>query len=313
MKILVTGGAGYIGSRLSESLADLGHKIVVVDTFWFGNSLSSRGDIEFIQGDIREFDREWLDGVETVIHLAAVANDPSADLDPQLSWEIGALGTRNIFEAMLGSSAKRIIIASSGSVYGVKSESKVTEDLSLLPISVYNKVKMIKERVALSYADKISVVILRPATVCGLSKRLRLDLAVNAITFDALSSRQVNVDGGDQMRPHLHIEDMVSTYIHFVDNPELIGIYNVGFENMTIKDLALLVSEKTGAEVHFNNSSDPRSYKLDSSKLLNTGFQPKKNIENAISDLTQEYSESGITASSLNYNVKWMKSSNERN
>ena len=312
MKILITGGAGYIGSKLTEKLVDLGHDIVVVDTFWFGNSLRTRKKIELIEGDIREFNSAWLDGVETVIHLAAVANDPSADLDPSLSWEIGALGTRKIFETMLNSSTRRIIVASSGSVYGVKSELKVTEELSLLPISVYNKVKMIKERVALSYADTISVAILRPATVCGLSNRLRLDLAVNAITYDALSSHQINVDGGDQMRPHLHIDDMVSTYVHFVDNPGLVGIYNVGFENLTIKDLAVLVSEKTGAKICFNDSSDPRSYRLDSSKLLSTGFKPEKNIEDAIGELAERYAEIGITASDINYNVRWMNFSNEK-
>jgi nucleoside-diphosphate-sugar epimerase len=307
MNIFITGGAGYIGTRLTGKLLETGHKVTVLDTFWFGNYLVESSNLRVITGDILSIRPEWLHEIDVIIHLAAVANDPSVELNPMLSWEIGALGTRHVFENAILSGVERILVASSGSVYGVKEESQVTEDLSLIPISVYNKVKMIKERVALSYKDNISLVIFRPATVCGYSPRMRLDLAVNALTYDALSKGIIKVDGGKQFRPHLHMDDMVRAYMHMIDNPGIEGTFNVGFENMTIRDLATKISEETGAKIEYSESNDPRSYRLDSSRLLSNGFIPSKTVQDAIIELKAKFENGDIHASDDNYNVKAMK------
>ena len=169
MHILVTGGCGYIGSVLVPKLLALGHRVTVLDIMWFGNFLPEHKSLTVIKKDIRSIDELSIDRMDAVVHLANVANDPCGDLDSKLTWEINALATMRLVEWTIRGGAKQFVYASSGSVYGVKEEPDVTEDLSLLPISDYNKTKMISERVLLSYKDDILVQCIRPATVCGLS------------------------------------------------------------------------------------------------------------------------------------------------
>src|SRR3990167_7493733 len=176
MKILVTGGCGYKGSVLVPKLLDYGHKVAVVDIMWFGNALIPHQNLQVIEADIRYPEDSWFVGVEAVIHLASVANDPCTDLDPKLSWETSALGTMLLADRAVKHGVKKFIYASSGSVYGISDALHVVEDTPLLPISEYNKAKMVAERVLLSYADKMIVQIVRPATVCGYSPRMRLDV-----------------------------------------------------------------------------------------------------------------------------------------
>ena len=157
MKILLTGGCGYIGTNLTEALLDLGHRVTVVDIMWFGNYLKPHKNLDITQADIRDIEKIPMDGVDTVIHLANIANDPTGDLNARLTWEVNALSSKFLIEKAMEKKVKKFIFASSGSVYGIKEELQVTEDLSLVPITDYNKTKMISESVLLSYRDKITL------------------------------------------------------------------------------------------------------------------------------------------------------------
>ena len=307
-KIIVTGGAGYVGSRLIQSLIDKKYEVTCIDTMWFGNYLKSHPKLKIIKGDFRNYLND-LKGKDVLIHLANIANDPAVDLDPVLSWEINVLGSRMISDAAIRHNVSQIIYASSGSVYGVQDAPKVTEDLELKPISVYNKTKMCAEAIFLSSSTKgISTHIIRPATVCGLSPRMRLDVSVNMLTFQALSKGVITVYGGNQTRPNIHIDDMVDVYKFFIENPNLNSdTYNAGFENISINDLASIIQEKTGAKVSRTESNDPRSYRQDSSKLINLGFRPKKKISNAIEEIINAYKDDQVKDKIEWYTVEMMK------
>jgi nucleoside-diphosphate-sugar epimerase len=203
---------------------------------------------------------------------------------------------------------KQFIFASSGSVYGVKDEPNVTEDLTLVPISVYNKTKMVAERVFLSYADQMQVHCVRPATVCGVSPRMRLDVSVNMLSYQALKNGHITVFGGDQTRPNIHIQDIADVYRHFLAHPEIeSGCYNAGFENISILDMAEQVQSKIGAEIVVSVSNDPRSYRQDSSKLLATGFQPSHSVADAIAEIADAFAQNSLLDGDECYTVKWMK------
>lgn len=308
MNILLTGGCGYVGSVLANSLLDSGHSLRVFDTTWFGNHLSPRKNLEIIVGDMRELPSTLTNDIECIVHLANIANDPSVELNPALSWEVNVLGTQQLAELAIRSGVKQFIYASSGSVYGIKDEEQVTEDLTLVPISTYNKTKMVAERVALSYQNSMRVHCIRPATVCGCSPRMRLDVSVNMLTFQALENGRITVFGGDQTRPNIHVKDMVRVYEHFIEHPLLDnGSYNAGFENISILEIAERVCAKVDAEVEVSASNDPRSYRQNSDKLLATGFQPRYSVNDAMDDLITLYQSGGLEDLDEYYTVKWMK------
>ena len=307
MKILLTGGCGYIGTNLTEALLDLGHDVTVVDIMWFGNYLKPHKNLDITQADIRDIEKIPMDGVDTVIHLANIANDPTGDLNARLTWEVNALSSKFLIEKAIENKVKKFIFASSGSVYGIKEELQVTEDLPLVPITDYNKTKMISESVLLSYRDKITLYIIRPATVCGYSPRMRLDLSVSLLTMHALTKGEITVFGGKQIRPNIHMNDMVSVYLHLLDlGSEDAGIYNAGFENISILDIANKVSDQIPSEIVVTESDDPRSYRLNSDKLLKTGFRPKWNVENGIQDVIKAYEQGKFEAEDRYYNMKIM-------
>lgn len=308
MNILITGGAGYIGTQLTKALLARGYKVTILDLFWFGDFLGEHKNLTKIRGDAREIKNISIGNFDAIFHFASVANDPCTHLDPALGWDISVQSSFQLADHALRSRVPRIIYASSGSVYGVKNEEKVTENLELVPISVYNKAKIAAERIFLSYQDDINIQIVRPATVCGYSERMRLDVAVNLLTIQALTNNEITVLGGDQFRPNIHILDLVSTYLHLLDNPNLNGIYNAGFENITINDLAKKISDITKAEIKHENSNDPRSYRIDSSKLIKTGFTPKYNVEYAINEIAQLYKNGTLKNRDVFYNVNWMRS-----
>ena len=308
MKILLTGGCGYIGTNLTNSLLDLGHKITVVDIMWFGNYLNSHNNLSVIQADIRDIDKIPMDGVDTIIHLANIANDPTGDLNSKLTWEINALASMLLIEKAIKNGVKQFIFASSGSVYGVKEEPQVTEDLPLLPISDYNKSKMISERILLSYQDKITLQIIRPATVCGYSPRMRLDLSVSMLTMQALTNGNITVFGGQQTRPNIHMNDMIGVYLHFLELREkAVGIYNAGFENISILDIAKKVTDHVSAEVEITESTDPRSYRQNSDRLIGTGFTPGYGVENGIRDVIKAHNEDKLRDEDRYYNIRTMQ------
>lgn len=304
----MTGGCGYIGTVLTEKLLADGHKLKVIDTQWFGNHLKAHPNLTVLKEDIRNIDDIDLNQIDTVLHLANIANDPAVELNPTLSWEVNVLAAQQLADKAVRNGVKHFVYASSGSVYGVKDEPHVTEDLTLVPISVYNKTKMVAERVLLSYRDKMQVHCIRPATVCGISPRMRLDVSVNMLTFQALKNNKITVFGGNQTRPNIHIKDMVRVYQHFVNNSVIeAGCYNAGFENISILDIAEMVKNKLGAEIIISESNDPRSYRQNSEKLLNTGFEQMYGVEYAINEIIEEYKKGNLIESDECYTVKWMK------
>ena len=307
MKILVTGACGYKGSVLVPKLLDNNHEVVALDIMWFGNSLRTHENLEIVKTDVIQYDSVPLSGIDAVVHLSSVANDPCGDLDPKLTWETSCLATMKLIDNCVRNGVKQFIFASSGSVYGLKEERDVTEDLLLVPLSEYNKTKMVAERALLSYEKEISLQIVRPATVCGLSPRMRLDVSVNMLTMQALTKGKIRVLGGQQTRPNIHIDDITDLYLFLIENPQITGIYNAGFENLSILKIAEMISDVTSAEIIVEPSNDHRSYRVNSEKLLNTGFTPKKNVKNAIDEIIQSYKSGNLTDQKIHYNLLWMQ------
>lgn len=309
MKILVTGGCGYKGTVLVPKLLAQGHEVTVLDIQWFGNFLAPHPRLRVIEGDVRDSERVPVEGHEAIIHLSSVANDPCSDLDPKLTWEISALATMQLADRAVRAGVRQFLYASSGSVYGVKHEPEVTEDLTLTPLSEYNKTKMVAERVMLSYADRMAVQIVRPATVCGYSPRMRLDVSVNMLTMQALTKGVITVFGGTQTRPNIHIDDITDVYLHLLARPQLTGIYNAGFENITILEIAERVQRHVQAQIRITPSNDPRSYRVNSDKLLATGYLPRKTVEDAIRELVARYRANELRDEDQFHNLRWMQRS----
>jgi nucleoside-diphosphate-sugar epimerase len=307
MLILVTGACGYKGNVLVPKLLSAGHSVIAFDIMWFGNDLIVHPQLTIIKGDVREINTIPLEGVDIVIHLSSIANDPAGDLDPKLTWEVSALATMQLADRAVRNGVKQFIYASSGSVYGLKEELFVTEDLTLVPISEYNKTKMVAERVVLSYSDKMIVQVVRPATVCGMSRRMRLDVAVNMLTMQALTKGEITVLGGDQTRPNIHIDDITDLYLFLIERKDIIGIYNAGFENLTIKTIAEMICNYANAKIILKPSNDPRSYRVDSTKLLETGFKPKKNVNDAISEICESYKKGILKEEERFITLNWMQ------
>ena len=308
MNILVLGGCGYVGTALTKMLLAEGHFVTIVDIIWFGNHLPDHKNLKVIKEDIRNTEKIPMDNIDAVIHLANIANDPCGELNSKLSWEVNVLATMQLVEQAIRHKVKQFIYASSGSVYGVKYEPEVTEELSLVPISDYNKTKMISERVLISYQDKICIQIIRPATICGYSPRMRLDLSVNMLTMQALANGKITVLGGSQTRPNIHLNDMIRVYLHFLKNGTMFsGIYNAGFENISIIDIANKVTGYIPAEIIVSESNDPRSYRLCSKKLLDTDFKPKYCVDDAIQEIVEQYKSGKLKNEDNCYNLRIMK------
>ena len=309
MNILVTGGCGYTGSILVEKLLKKKHKVTSIDTQWFGNFLKKHKNLKNLKLNINDIDKISLKKFNVIIHLSSIANDPMSELDKNLSWETSALGSFKLINQAIKYKVKRIIYASSGSVYGVKKENKVHENLSLKPISLYNKVKMLTERILMSYKDKIELFIIRPATVCGYSPRMRYDLTVNALTFSALKKKSITVHGGNQIRPNIHIDDLTDIYLYLLNiSKKHTGVYNAGFENDSIINIAKKIQSKTQAKIKIiKKFNDPRSYRLDSSKLKKIGFKPKKKYIDAVLELKKLYLNKKLKDKPIFHSVSWLK------
>ena len=308
MKILVTGACGYKGSVLVPKLLALGHDITALDIMWFGNYLpQDDARLEIVKQDVRNTDAIDLTGVDAIIHLSSVANDPCGDLDPKLTWEISALATMQLADKAVRARVGRFIYASSGSVYGIKEEEHVTEDLELEPISEYNKTKMVAERVLMSYANDLVVQIIRPATVCGLSPRMRLDVSVNMLTMQVLTRGEITVFGGAQTRPNIHMDDITDVYLYMLEHPEHTGIFNAGFENLSLMEIAERIAERTDSKITVTGANDPRSYRVNSDRLLATGFVPKKTVNDAIAEITEQFMAGDLTEEDRWHNLRWME------
>lgn len=307
MKILVTGACGYKGTVLVPKLLADGHDVTALDVMWFGNQLPRHDRLRVLQHDVRDVDGIELAGIDAIIHLASVANDPCGDLDPKLTWEISALATMQLADKAARMGIRRFIYASSGSVYGVKEEEQVVEELELKPISEYNKTKMVAERVLLSYAQDMAIQIVRPATVCGYSPRMRLDVSVNMLTMQALTRGEITVFGGSQVRPNIHIDDITDLYVFLLNHPEHCGVYNAGFENLSIMQIAEQVVAQIPAKIVVTESNDPRSYRVNSDKLLKTGFTPKKRVDDAVREIIVKFQRGELKDEDRFHNLRWMQ------
>ena len=260
MKILVTGGSGYKGSVLIPKLLKLKHKVISLDTQWFGNHLPKHKNLKNIKFNINDIENFQFKNIDTIIHLASIANDNMSELDKNLSWETSSLATYKLLEKAVQAKVKRFIYASSGSVYGIKKEKKVTENLSLVPITTYNKTKLIFEKILMSMSNRnFKTYSLRPGTICGHSPRIRFDLSVNLLTLSALKNKVIKVFGGSQFRPHIHIKDMIRVYEHFLTKNIPSGIFNTSNECFTIDKLAKYIQKKTKSKLVYYKSNDIRS------------------------------------------------------
>lgn len=302
------GGLGFTGSVLVSRLLGHGHQVVVFDKAMFGRWIQEKQNLTIIEGDFLEPSLLPDGPFDTLIHLANIANDPGVELMPELSWETNVLGTHALAEWAIGRAIPHFIYASSGSVYGISDAAKVTESHPLVPISTYNKTKMVAERVLMSFREHLNFHIVRPATVCGLSPRMRFDVSVNLLTLQAFQRNEIVVFGGRQVRPNIHVNDLASVYLHLVENPHLEPrVLNAGFENLSILDIAELISAKTGARISVTLSNDPRSYRLDSSRLLGTGFKPSFTVSNAVDEILASLEQGDTVDRPEWHTVEWMK------
>ena len=321
--VLVTGGAGYVGSALVPVLLQAGYKVKVLDLYLYGEEVLAavRGNpnLEEIKGDIR--DRGLLEkvvlGCDSVIHLACISNDPSFELDPELGKSINYDAFVDLVKVARDGGVKRFVYASSSSVYGIKEEVDVTEDLSLKPLTDYSKYKALCEEVLLrERAPGFTVLVLRPSTVCGYSPRLRLDLTVNILTNHAINNGVIKVFGGEQMRPNIHMDDMVRVYQEALQWPAAAidgKIYNVGYQNYKVRDIADMVREVIGSQVRIETvpTDDHRSYHVSSERIRRElGFVATRSVEDAARDLQKAFSENRIPdpmADDRYYNIQRMQ------
>lgn len=303
--ILVTGGCGYVGSVLVPKLL-ANHRVTVFDVQWFGNYLKPHRDLTVIKQDIRDPLPEPSEPIDAIINLAAIADDHTSELDHALTWSVGAQGTLALAEYAVKHGVRRFIHASSGSIYGA-TEQPATESTELHPQSYYNQVKHVAERIIASY-QQFAVHIVRPGAVCGWSPRLRLETTVNNLTAQALSTREIKVYGGSQLRPFVHIEDLCDAYIWLLDQPPIHFIYNVSFENLSVMDVANTVRSYTGAEkILCAETTDMRSYHIDSTLIRQHGFMPAYSAEIAIRQLVTRYIDREWRDEDKNYNIRTMR------
>jgi nucleoside-diphosphate-sugar epimerase len=319
-KILITGGAGYVGAVLVPELIKKGYKVTVLDLMIYGEEvIKKNSNISMVKGDIRDQDllKKLIPGHDVVIHLACISNDPSFELNPKLGKSINLDAFEPLVQISKNSGVERFIYASSSSVYGVKKEDDVDEGMSLEPLTDYSKFKASCEVILGKYlSEEFTTVTLRPATVCGYSPRQRLDLVVNILTNLAFHKREISVFGGSQLRPNIHIADMVNAYICIIESPKekISGqIFNVGGENHSVLELANIVKKIAGEDVKLvlTETDDNRSYHISSSKIYNTlGFKPIHTIEQASNELKIAL-ESGLLPASLDdekyFNIKVMQ------
>lgn len=318
-KIFITGGAGYVGSVLVPKLLDKGYEVTVIDLMIYGEEVLPKHDrLNAIKGDIRDIElmRSIIPGHDAVIHLACISNDPSFELNPDLGKSINLDPFEPMVQIAKESGVKRFIYASSSSVYGIKEEPNVTEDMSLEPLTDYSKFKAECEKILKKYeSDDFTAMTIRPATVCGYSPRLRLDLTVNILTNFAINKGFIKVFGGEQKRPNIHIQDMTDLYCLLLELPseKIQGkIFNAGYENFKVKEIAQMVKNVVGeVDIKTESTNDNRSYHISSAYIKEAiGFEPKHSIEDAVSDLKEAFDKGLIQDSFDNekyFNVKLMQ------
>ena len=324
-KILITGGAGYVGAVLVPTLLDEGYEVTVIDLMIYGEDvLEDHPKLKKVTGDIRDLDlmKTVIEGQDVVMHLACISNDPSFELNPNLGRSINLDQFEPMVRMSKDAGIQRFVYASSSSVYGVKEEPNVSEDMNLEPLTDYSRFKADCERILAKYqSDNFTTVTIRPATVCGYSPRQRLDVVVNILTNLAFHNRKISIFGGSQLRPNIHIKDMVNAYLCILNAPkELIAgeIFNAGYENHSVEELGQFVVDVIGDDVKVikTPTDDNRSYHVSSKKIQDVlSFEPQHTIKDAIEGLREAFQE-GRLEDPLNnemyFNIKRMQSLNLR-
>lgn len=324
-KVLVTGGSGYKGGILLPKLLKAGYEVVNLDLDLYGTDGLPKGNPKFnhVHGDIRDIElfKKLVKGCDLVIHMACISNDPSFELNPDLSRTINYEAFEPMVIAAKEAGVKRFLYLSSSSVYGVSDAPEVTEEHPLVPLTDYNKYKGMCEPLLFKHQSKDFVcIVARPATVCGYSPRLRLDLSVNILTHHAVKKGKITVFGGTQQRPNIHIEDVTDCYMVMIEAPaeKVAGqIFNVGYENQTIADLAQAVKkvveqeypERGELSIETTPSNDNRSYRITSRKITEVlGFKPKHTIEDAVRGLVKAFKRGEFADSMTNDQYSNVKS-----
>lgn len=328
MNILVIGGAGYVGSKLVPKLLEKNHSVKVYDLYIYGEKIfdeyKNNKNLKEVKADVRDLPRleKEMKNIDVIIHLACISNDPSFELNPKLGKSINLDSFEPCVKLAKKNKVRRFIYASSSSVYGIKEEKNVTEDMSLEPLTDYSKFKAECEKILLKYMDEnFECAILRPATVCGYAKRQRLDVIVNILTNNAFHKGVIKIVGGKQLRPNIHIDDMVDAYITVLEAPKekIQGqIFNVGFENHSVEQLSNIVkdrvSKKRKIDMQYEATNDNRSYHVSSKKIEKVlNFKPKRSIADAVDSLVDAFETKKLTDplnNKLYYNIATMKDIN---
>ena len=319
-KILITGGGGYVGCYLSDYLVDNGYEVSVLDLFIYGeNVFENSNKIKKHKGDIRDKDllKKIIPGHDIVIHLACISNDPSFELNPSLGKSINLDAFEPLVEISKISGVKRFIYASSSSVYGIKEDKDVHEDMILEPITDYSKFKAECEKILFKFMNNsFETVVIRPATVCGYSKRQRLDVIVNILSNIGFHNKTISIFGGSQLRPNIHIKDMVRAYKYLIkaSKKDVNGeIFNAGWENKSVSEIANIVKNELGNDIKLvvTPTNDNRSYHISSQKLKNIlNFETKFTISDAVKDLKKAF-ENNLLKDPINnsnyFNIKKMQ------
>ena len=322
-KIFITGGAGYVGAVLVPHLLEKGFEVTVLDLMIYGEHVLQRHDnLNAVKGDIRDQDllKKLIPGHDVVIHLACISNDPSFEMNPQLGKSINLDAFRPLVEISKSSNIKRFFYASSSSVYGIKDEQNVHEEMELEPLTDYSVFKADCEQILAEYqTDDFTTTTIRPATVCGYSPRQRLDVVVNILTNLAYHKREISIFGGDQLRPNIHIADMVEAYMVLLRAPKekIAGkIYNAGYENQSVKEIAEIVKNTVGRDVKLitTPTDDNRSYHISSNKIkTELGFVAKHTIRDAVEGLCEAFDKKLLPNSledQMYFNIKRMQNIN---
>jgi nucleoside-diphosphate-sugar epimerase len=322
-KIFITGGAGYVGSALVPALIEKNYEVTVYDLMIYGeNVIDQNKNLKKIKGDIRDTSllSKHIPGHDVVIHLACISNDPSFELNPSLGKSINLDSFEPLVKISKLNNIQQFIYASSSSVYGIKKEKNVHEGMSLEPMTDYSKFKVDCEKILNQYGDEnFTVTTVRPATVCGYSKRQRLDVIVNILTNFAFHKREIQIFGGSQLRPNIHIKDMVRVYLEIIESDKSKinkEIFNAGSTNHSVMDIANMVKKNIGDDVVLKkiDSDDLRSYHVSSEKIKNIlGFETKLTIEDAVLDLQEAFEKKLLTNTFNNenfFNIKKMQSIN---
>ena len=322
-RIFITGGAGYVGAVMVPHLLENGYEVTVLDLMIYGEHVLEKHEkLNAVKGDIRDQDllKKLIPEHDVVIHLACISNDPSFEMNPQLGKSINLDAFRPLVEISKSSNVKRFVYASSSSVYGIKDEPNVYEEMDLAPLTDYSIFKADCEKILAEYqSDDFTTVTIRPATVCGYSRRQRLDVIVNILTNLAYHKREISIFGGDQLRPNIHIADMVEAYMVLIRAPKekIAGkIYNAGYENQSVKEIAEIVKNTVGRDVKLitTPTDDNRSYHISSNKIkTELGFVAKHTIRDAVEGLCEAFDKNLMPNSledEMYFNIKRMQNIN---